>query len=164
MNKKRLFILGLLALVLFALPVSVFANKQLYKARLTTDAELHTVVGSDASGSFILVRRPASLDFMGQIRGLTSAPSGVHLHAAADETQNAPVRVTLCGNPAPAVFPTCDLDANGNLIFSGSIPSTYIQGMTNAEFFNALENGLVYVNAHTSLNPAGETRGQLHPH
>ncbi|NLF65073.1 MAG: CHRD domain-containing protein, partial [Chloroflexi bacterium] len=36
-----------------------------------------------------------------------------------------------------------------------------LRGITPAEFDDMLEAGLTYVNVHTSLNPAGETRGQL---
>ena len=49
-SARRFLLLGLLTAVVFALPVTVLANKQIFKAILTTDAELHEVVGSNAQG------------------------------------------------------------------------------------------------------------------
>jgi hypothetical protein len=161
-NRKTTFILVFLV-ILLALPLTAFARKQTFKARLTTGAELHEVVGSNATGSLVLMRHAGGLEFQMSVRGLSGTPTGAHLHAPATESENAGVILTLCGNPTPGVVATCTLDENGLLIISGSIPSTLLRGVTAAQFFSWLESGLVYVNVHTALNPAGETRGQLYP-
>lgn len=159
---KRIAIFGLLAAVLFAVPVAVFANKQIFKAVLTTDAELHDVIGSNARGAGILGLTPGGVRFQVSVNGLSGDALSAHIHGPADEQQNGPIVVTLCGGPPPAVLAECTME-NGTLKIMGTI-TNQIVGMTNAEFQDALQDGLLYINVHTQLNPAGEVRGQLYPH
>jgi hypothetical protein len=167
MNKvTRRMILMLVVVLALAVPTTVMANKKLYKASITTGAELHEVVGSSAKGSAVFNHSPdGSIHFVLQIRNLSGPASGVHLHAPATTEQNAGVVVTLCGGPAPAVLGACPpLDSSGSLILEGNFNSSYLQpGVTGALMQGWLDDGLVYVNAHTALNPAGEARGQLIP-
>ena len=163
MNKsKRLMIMFVLAALILALPTTVLANKRLWKASLSSANELHEVVGSSARGSATFATFPdGGIHFMLNVRGLSGPATGAHLHAPATESENASVVVTLCGNPTPGAVATCTTDADGNMFIEGSISSSLLRGITAATFFSYLEDGLVYVNVHTALNPAGETRGQL---
>lgn len=162
-TRHRIGILLVLLVLVLVLPTAAFANKRLWKAQLTTGAELHEVVGSSARGSMTLGTNPdGSLRFLMSVRGLSSDVTGAHLHGPADATQNAPVIITLCGNPAPSAAGSCNV-VDGVLIVEGNITPSLLAawGLSGGTFFNYLNNDLVYVNVHTLLNPAGEARGQL---
>ncbi|MCC6456181.1 MAG: CHRD domain-containing protein [Caldilineaceae bacterium] len=162
---RRTILLFVIVLAL-ALPTTVLANKKLYKANISAGNELHEVVGSSARGSGVFNPSPdGTFHFTLQIRNLSGQVTGLHLHAPATTEQTAGVVLTLCGGPAPAVLGSCPpLDSNNSLVLSGSFNSSYLQpGVTGAQMQQWLDDGLVYINAHTALNPAGEARGQLIP-
>lgn len=158
---KQLLMLVLLAAVVLALPVTVLANKQVFRATLTTDAELHEVIDSNARGAAIVGTTPQGIHFEVSVNGLSGAATAAHIHGPATPEQNASPVVTLCGNPQPAVLAECTME-NGALKIRGMI-TTQLVGMTPAQFLAALQSGNLYVNVHTQLNPAGEARGQLYP-
>jgi hypothetical protein len=163
-RNKRVAVLFVMVLLILALPVTALANKRIYKARLTTGAELHEVVGSAARGSAVFLATPSGMQFMIQVHGLSGAPWGAHIHAPATETQNAGVVVSLCGAPAPAAVATCTFDSDtGIMTVEGVITSSLLAqwGLPGATLFDYLDNGMAYVNVHTDLNPAGEVRGQI---
>lgn len=158
---KQFLLLGILAVVVLAVPAAVFANKTIFTASLSTGAELHTVVGSNARGNAVLATFPDGIHFQAVVYNLSGNPTGAHLHGPATAQQNAGIVVPLCGNPQPAVLTECTME-NGALKIQGVITSQII-GMTPTEFISALNNGLLYINVHTQLNPAGEARGQVLP-
>jgi hypothetical protein len=162
-SRRILFLVILLAVVL-ALPTSVLANKRLFRASMTTSAELHEVVGSNARGTFIIASFPDGvMRFQLSIRGLSGPATGVHLHGPATESETAPVLLSVCGSPAPAAVTTCPFD-NGMLVLTGNVDSNLLAswGLRQRDFVAWLADGKIYVNAHTELNPAGEVRGQLY--
>jgi hypothetical protein len=160
---SRIMLSLLLVAFLFSVSASpVSAGKRIYKATLTTSAELHEVVGSSARGSAILgFNLDGSLRIQMSVRGLTSVPSGAHIHGPATTEENAGVLVTLCGNPTPGVVATCTLNDEGLLVIEGNIPGYLLRGVTAAQFMSWLDAGMLYINVHTTLNPAGEVRGQI---
>jgi hypothetical protein len=158
-------LLVVICLLLLAIPITALANKQVWKARLTTGAELHPVVDSQASGAAVFATNPdGSLHFMLQVRGLSGPVVGAHIHGPATEAENAPVAVTLCGNPAPAAVAECSV-TDGTLTVEGDLTSSLLAqwGLRGATLFEWLNTGMSYVNVHTPTNPAGETRGQIYP-
>jgi hypothetical protein len=160
------FLAVIVVLMLLLVPIgTALANKQVYKATLRASNELHQVVGSNASGSATLGTNPdGSLHIVLFVRGLSGPPSGAHIHGPATTAQNAGVLVTLCGGPPPAMVSSCPYDASNNtMTLEGDIPGTLVQGVSAATFISHLRNGLTYINVHTALNPAGETRGQIIP-
>jgi hypothetical protein len=160
-SAKRILFLGLFAAIVFALPVSVLANKMIFISTLTTDAELHDVIGSSARGNGVVATMPSGIHFQVAVHNLSGDATAAHIHGPAGTDANGPVVVTLCGGPAPAVLAQCTME-NGMLKISGVITNQLV-GMTPVEFMNALNNGQLYLNVHTALNPAGEVRGQLYP-
>lgn len=166
MNRMyRLMILVVVVLTIFAVPATALANKVIFKAKLTTGAELHDVAGSNASGSMVLATSiNGTPRFALSVFKLSGPVTGAHLHGPASTTENAPVLITLCGSgPAAAVVATCTTSSDGTLIVSGDITPAFLvaAGISGATFMQYLNDGLMYVNVHTSLNPAGEARGQL---
>lgn len=164
MNRRGKFIYFiLLAALVLALPASALANKRIYKARLTTGAELHEVLDSNARGSAVFALAPDGMSFMVSVRGLSGPAVGAHIHAPAGVDANAPVVISLCGNPAPSATGACVTDADGNLTMQGEIGPSLLSawGVSAAQLLTWFDEGSAYVNVHTSLNPAGETRGQI---
>lgn len=155
---RTLFLAVLVITLLAALPSTASANKKLYKARLSTDAELHEVVGSSARGNFNLAATPTGYQFFLNVNGLSGPVTAAHIHGPATESEAAGVLTTLCGGPAPAAT-TCEV-VDGRLSISGELAG--LQGISGAEFAALLDSGMTYVNVHTAQNPAGETRGQLY--
>ena len=147
-----------------ALPVGALAGKVLFKAKLSTGAELHEVVGSNARGTAIFRQAAGGVAFQIFAHGLSGPVWGAHLHGPATEAETAGVYISLCGAPAPAVLATCNFDG-GELFISGFIAydALGLWGTNGAEFRSLLNDGLLYVNVHTELNPAGEVRGQVYP-
>lgn len=161
-STKKILILAILSAMLLTIPVSVFASKQIYKARLLTQNELHEVIDSNARGSAIFGFSPGDVPFQLTVNNLSGDPVGVHIHGPANETQNGPVIVTLCGSPAPSVLGACPpLNSAGILQLNGVIGNHLQPGVTGAQFHDWIADGLLYVNVHTTLNPAGEARGNL---
>ena len=161
-NRKFIYFIILLALVM-ALPATALARKNVFKARLSTGAELHEVVGSSAQGSAVFGLAPDGMQFMLHVRGLSGPATGAHIHAPATASETAPVIISLCGHPAPAAFAECTTDASGTLTIQGHIGSSLMAqwGLGGAQLISYLESGTAYVNVHTSLDPAGEARGQI---
>jgi hypothetical protein len=164
-RKKMMLTLLLVAVLTVAVTSSALAMKRLYKARLTTAAEVHDV-DSRATGSALLARRPDGMDFMISVRALTGPPLAAHIHAPAPEGVNTPVLITLCGGPPPAAVPACDSDYDAgtdSYRIQGRITSSLFaqSGVTAATLDGYLEDGLAYVNVHTAAYGAGEVRGQL---
>jgi hypothetical protein len=155
------FLAGFVAIVLMlAMPLTALANKRVYKASLSTANETHEVGGSSARGSMLLTALPnGDVQVFLSLRGLSGPALSIHLHAPAAPGADAPVVLTLCGGPPPAAFPACGTDTT--FMLSGDVSASLLQGMGGGAFINALNDGLVYVNVHTALNPAGEARGQL---
>jgi hypothetical protein len=164
MNRKsRFFIYLIVAILVLALPVTALANKRMYKAIITTDAELHDVVGSTARGTGNFgTNQDGSLHFIISVRNLSGAPTAAHIHGPADATQNAGVVVALCGSASSVTGGPCPF-ADGVMTIEGDVSGSDVVGMTGGQFFAALNDGLTYFNVHTSLNPAGEARGQIIP-
>jgi hypothetical protein len=165
-NKQRLMIFAVLIALMLALPAAALANKRIWRGQLTADAELHDVVGSAARGHIFLgTNLDGSLRVGLQVRGLSGPATGAHLHGPATTEENAGVLITLCGaGPAPSVAGNCNV-VDGYLVLEGDITTSILaaRGIPGDVLVGYLDDGLIYVNVHTALNPAGETRGQLGP-
>jgi hypothetical protein len=166
MRTSRRIAFVLLVVVLLAVPLTAMAEGRVFRAKLSTRNEVPPLPLAPPRGRFTLEvgRTGTTFELVGL--ELTGNPTGIHLHAPANATQNAPIFVSLCGAPGPAAVAACPtVDGSGNFTFTGSISPSLLQawGVTGAQLQNYLQSGLVYVNVHTATNPAGEIRGQLEP-
>lgn len=82
--------------------------------------------------------------------GLSGPSTGMHIHAPADESTNAPVVVNFV---APDFLV---LSSGTSLLVGGADVSPPYPG-----FLTQLQAGLTYAQVHTALNPTGEIRGQF---
>jgi hypothetical protein len=161
---RRFLVFVFVVILVVALPMTALASKQIFQASLTTGTELHEVVGSTARSSFNLGHNPdGTMRFILTVRNLSGEAAGAHIHGPATEDENGPVLLTLCGSPAPSAGGDCITDSSGTLQVSADITLSVLQqvGLTGAQFLSYLNDGLLYVNVHTSLIPAGEARGQI---
>jgi hypothetical protein len=160
---RRITILFILVVLAVAVPATAMANKQIYKASISTTNEIHTVVGSVARGSAAFNHNlDGSIYFQLIVRNLSGDVTSAHIHGPASESENAGAVVTLCGAPAPAVAGSCITTSDGTLEIRGTIMGHHVQGTTAREFISWFTTNLTYVNVHTALNPAGEARGQIY--
>lgn len=97
-----------------------------------------------------LITTDDSYSFALSAFGLSGPATGMHIHAPAPVTGNAPVIVPLT-EPTFTVF-----NSGGTLLIGGAGVAP-----PSASFLSTLQAGLAYVNIHTSLSPGGEIRGQL---
>lgn len=138
------------------------ANQNIVSVNLTGSGEV-PAVSTNASGRLILSFNPAhtAADFsLAVFNGMNVTEA--HLHCA-QPGQNGPAIATLFGK-IPGGF-----DNNGNLasftltddniLPEGATCSTPVNSITT--LFNAIRNGIIYVNVHTVAHPSGEIRGQF---
>jgi hypothetical protein len=178
-------------LVFAALCAASAVSVPAHAAFLQFDADLRSSneippVSAPAAGAAMLfydTMDTASLaddtyNFRLRTEALRGAPSGFHIHGAATTTENAPVLVDLSTGPFNSNASFDAATQRGRLVVHGdkipvpNVPETLSTSLrspgpgSNAghpamSFLELLQSGLAYVNVHTSLNPGGETRGQL---
>lgn len=128
---------------------------------LTGDQEVPTPVITDASGKSTVVISPTQIQFVNLFRHLSDVQMA-HFHLGA-AGENGPVIASLLA---------ADLDLNSPKVqrrltraISGIIGAEDLVGPLAGQplnvFADAVKAGNVYVNIHTTANPAGELRGQL---
>lgn len=168
---KRNIIIGVIAVLLLALPITAFAGqKKIFKAYLTQDSVVNSALLAEPRGVGILGVSPGGLQF--QVSGSNLSPDSaslestgggdfsVHIHGAAPAGQSGPIVATLCGTPGPAVQSNCNVSEDGFLKIMGSLGKQHIVGMTAQEFMTALDNGELYIQVHSDGTPI--IRGQLY--
>lgn len=140
-----------------------------FEANLTSAAEVTTnpLVGNPtATGIANIVLEDRVLTVTVNVLGqLTSDVTMAHIHGPASTTANAPIILDFVPSMAAViaagtrtgqvVSASFDLDA--------LTPSpTGILRVTADELIGFLNSGQAYVNVHTTSNPGGEIRGQIH--
>ncbi len=84
------------------------------------------------------------------VRHLTGPAGQAHIHAPAPRHVATGVEQFLCGGGGQ---PDCNATTDGVLVQSSFGAS--------AQLLEWMEDGLAYVNVHTSRHPPGEVRGQI---
>lgn len=126
----------------------------IYTATLSGGSEVPPIVTS-ATGSATVVLNAAQtqLSISVAFQNLTGTYSNSHIHGPAAPGFNAGVRWGFTGTLAGWVF------SNGN--HDGTLTNFLVtSGITATDVAN-LNNGLMYVNIHSSFATGGEIRGQL---
>ncbi len=165
MRVRRLLmasVIGVLFLTAAALPATGRpGNSPMFQANLTTGAELHEVVGSNANGHATFKLTGDVMSFTLKANRMSGAVWGAHIHGPAGPDADAGVLVSLCGAPPPAAVATCSTGP-GKLRVEGVITEDLVGGgLSLADVVALMESGQAYVNLHTDLNGAGEIRGQI---
>jgi hypothetical protein len=117
-----------------------------FDTRLSIDQETHVVLGSTAKGTGHLSLNSSldTLRYSFLIDGLSGSITGAHLHEGSVGTSGGVL-----------------------LNLSSSINGNWIEGMAtgadvSSQLITEMLEGGVYINIHTSMNPNGETRGQVY--
>lgn len=145
---------SLLAAVLGLSVASLAFAQSTYTTVMTGGSEVPPVV-TPATGTATVVLNAAQtqLSITVAFQNLIGTYSNSHIHGPATPGQNAGVRWGFTGAPAGWVF------SNGN--HDGTLTNFLVTtGITATDVAN-LDNGLFYVNIHSSTSPGGEIRGQL---
>lgn len=103
---------------------------------------------ANGEGVFVYDKTTHILAYQIHFSNLSGAPTMAHFHFGPAH-ENGPVIQMICG---AAMSVPCPGNNSGNVQGTWSVPEQYIQ---------PLLLGKVFVNFHTTLNPAGEIRGQL---
>lgn len=156
MKRTKFISTVVVILLLLALPATVLANKQVYKA------VLNSTVGSDGRGSFTLSHNPDATFFITlNAHSLSSPVISAHIRSTVDDS----ILVTVCNSATPQVgVPLCTpAPAGGNsvLVQTSIVPQMMLVG--GGQFNSLLTGSLTYVTVETSLYPGGEVSGALLP-
>jgi hypothetical protein len=157
MNKQRIFLLLLvLALSMTISAVAAANGPRNFRAHLSGGAEVPPV-GTNAQGQaiFQLSDDGTSLRFK-LIAANIEDVFAAHIHCAAPDV-NGPVGVTLFGGAT--VSPDGILSQG---MISAPNEGNACGWESLSDVVDAVDAGGAYVNVHTTANPGGEIRGQLH--
>ena len=129
-------------------------NSFIATTQLSADNELHVVTGADSaegSAQFVYDEVTDTLSWVIIYTGMTENPSNGHIHGPADSASTAGVILNL-------------LTSSTSIPFGSPAAAAVLEGsamMPRSTVLDAITDGLAYVNLHTSMNGAGEMRGQL---
>jgi hypothetical protein len=163
MKRSFAVVIAVLALAVALVAIPAGAHNGVFQANLTTGAELHDVVDSNATGHATFRVTEQGLAFTLKGNRLSGPVWGAHIHGAAGPDANAGILVGLCGAPPPAPAPECTMTKPGKLRVESTITHDTLAawGITADELMHLMQSGMAYVNVHTDANPAGEVRGQV---
>jgi CHRD domain-containing protein len=116
-----------------------------YTATLSGSNEVPAVTTS-ASGTFTGTMDGTSMDVTGSYTGLSGPATAAHIHGPSDASNTGPVVCTLTATESATA---------GTGTLSGECTGTSALTVTD------LNNGMYYVNVHTTAHGGGEIRGQI---
>jgi len=137
-----------------------------FTANLTEDQEVpRTHASSTGQAHFFIRNDGAGIDYTIQASNLTSQVIGMHLHCAR-VGENGPVVVPLMGTTSSMISTTSSsIQIATSSILASDIQTAGMQCSPNIQTLShlaqAMREGSMYINIHTSNFPAGEIRGQL---
>jgi hypothetical protein len=124
-----------------------------HKVVLTGSAERPNKVNTAATGTaeFRWSDDNKDISYTVSVKGLSSLPTGVHIHGPADSNGTAPVLATL---------DLVDTSMTGT-IAKGTIGGSVFEKITREALKELFDWGRAYVNVHTKNYPDGEIRGHF---
>ncbi|HEY7671527.1 MAG TPA: CHRD domain-containing protein [Gammaproteobacteria bacterium] len=173
---KRLIIAGVLLLVGAATIVASADDRRdprrTLRARLTGFQEPPAVVSTGTGKIKVVIHDDTLASYELEFANLEGTVTQAHIHLG-QHSVNGGIMVWLCGTPGatagPPGTPTCGTGNSGAAareITAVDVVGPAGQGVSAgefAEFLLALRTGTAYANVHSTRNPGGEIRGQLHP-
>ena len=142
------------------------ANNITYTATLTGAAEKPNAVTTSGTGTWTGTYNPSTgiLSYTLSYSGMTANTISAHIHGPATVDQSVGVIVNL-DQPAQARTITIGATSGtGTGTVNLNVGSTYTAAgatITGAQLKDLLDQGMTYVNIHTSANTGGEIRGQI---
>jgi len=136
------------------------AQAQNFTVSLDPTQEANPVGGRTGSGIGNLTLTGTTLTLDITFSGLSSTFSADHIHGPAAATPSTTASVIY---PLQSITTTSDGGHAGTIVGSVNLVPLQSGGYTVAQQLSDLENGLWYVNVHTSTFPGGEIRGQILP-
>lgn len=133
-------------------PPATPAGDERFSATLDGLSERPTTVNTGATGSAdFTITSSGSITYTINVTGLSSNPTGAHIHGPADAN----------GTAGPIVpFDSVSQTMTGTLA-TGSIDASRVQGISIDSLKALMRNGMAYVNVHTANHKDGEVRGQI---
>ena len=124
-----------------------------FTAILNGANERPTAVTATGAGAASFTLNGSTMSYVVTFSRLSGVPIMSHIHAPGNASQAAAVLVD---------FPTTTQTAN-NGVLTGSFTAAAIRNtaISMDSLLVLMRNGNAYVNVHTTLNPAGEIRGQI---
>ena len=115
--------------------------------------ERPTANTTTGSGAAVFTVNGSTVSYTVTFQGITSAPTGLHIHAPSNAASTAAVIVDLLTTPQTAT----------SGVLTGTFTASAIRNaaVSMDSLFVLMRNGNAYVNIHTTLNPGGEIRGTL---
>ncbi len=115
--------------------------------------ERPTANATTGNGSAVFTVNGATVSYTIAYQGITSAPTGLHIHAPGGNNVAAAVIVDLLTTPQTTT----------SGVLTGTFTASAIRnaGVSMDSLFVLMRNGNAYVNIHTTANPGGEIRGTL---
>lgn len=157
MNRRRIFLLLLvLALSLSITAVAAANGPHNFRAHLNGGGEVPPVdTSAQGQAIFQLSSDGSSLDFKLIVANIEDVFAS-HIHCAPAGV-NGPVGVTLFGG---ATVSPDGILSQGTITAPNAGNACGWESL--ADVVDAIDAGGAYVNVHTTANPGGEVRGQLH--
>jgi hypothetical protein len=133
-------------------PATPPAGDERFGATMDGLSERPATVNTGATGSAeVTITSGGAITYSINVTGLSSNPTGLHIHGPADANSTA--------GPIVA-FDSVAQTMTGTLS-SGTIDASKVQGISMDSLKSLIRNGMTYVNVHTANHKDGEVRGQL---
>ncbi len=125
-------------------------------AQMNGANERPTPNNSTANGAAVFVRSGTTVNYTVAFQGISSAPTGMHIHAPADGATVAGIIVDLM----PIPFQNSSGVVTGSFTAANIRPIGGNPAISLDSLFTLLTSGNAYVNVHSQSFLAGEIRGQ----
>lgn len=133
-------------------PAAAPAGPERFGATMDGLSERPTTINTGATGTAdFTMNTDGSIGYTINVTGLSSNPTGAHIHGPADANAT-----------AGPIFPFDSVaQTMSGTLATGTIGASNMQGITVDSLKALMRNGMAYVNIHTANHKDGEIRGQI---